>query len=185
MSLAPEKGKVLLSEPFIEDPNFSRTVVLITEYGNEGTVGYVLNQKTELTVDMLMPDLEMVGNSVFNGGPVEIESFHYIHTYKEIEGAVDIGQGMYWSGSFEEVVAGLIDGSFEAKNFKFFIGYSGWAEGQLEAELKEEAWVVADLDKTLIFNVDLQDKKLWQLAMQGLGGEFAILANSPINPQLN
>ena len=132
-----------------------------------------------------MPDLALVTNPVYNGGPVEIESFHYIHTYSEIEGAVELGNDVFWSGSFEQVTEGLLSGEFNAENFKFFIGYSGWAIGQLEAELDDEAWVVAEIDKSILFNSEIEDKRIWQLAMQYLGGEFAILANSPINPQLN
>lgn len=185
MNLRPSKGKAMLSEPFLEDPNFSRTVVLLTEYGEEGTVGFVLNHRTDLTVDMLMPDLSMVTNPVYNGGPVELESFHYLHAYEEIEGAVDLGNGVFWSGNFEQVVSGLISGLFLAEKFKFFIGYSGWAGGQLEDELDEQAWVVTEISEDLVFNAELDNKKLWQMLMQNLGGDFALLANSPINPQLN
>lgn len=185
MSLEPQKGRVLLSEPFLRDPNFSRTVVLITEYGEEGTVGYVLNHMTELTVDMLMPDLSEVNEPVFNGGPVEIESFHYIHVYPEIEGAVEIGEGMYWSGSFEQVLQGLASGELKPDMFKFFIGYSGWAPGQLEDELDEDAWVVAEISREVIFSREHVDKGMWRHAMESLGGEFALLAKAPIDPQFN
>lgn len=183
--LEPKKGRVLLSEPFLQDPNFSRTVVLITEYGEEGTVGFVLNHKTDFSVDLLMPDLDMVTQQVYNGGPVEMESFHYIHGYEEIEGAVDLGQGVYWSGNYEQVVQGLRSGSYDPSEFKFFIGYSGWAQGQLEAEMKEDAWVVAEIDKEMIFVQEEEDQRLWQQAMEGLGGEFALLAKAPIDPQFN
>lgn len=185
ISLEPNKGRVLLSEPFLRDPNFSRTVVLITEYGEEGTVGFVLNHITDFSVDLLMPDLDMVKAPVFNGGPVEIESFHYIHSYQEIEGAVDLGKGVYWSGNFEQVVQGLKSGEYDPQEFKFFIGYSGWATGQLEEEMKENAWVVAEITKAMIFAQGESDQTLWQQAMEGLGGEFALLAKAPIDPQFN
>ena len=185
MIKTPKTGRILISEPFLEDPNFNRTIVLLAEHGEEGTVGYVLNQSTAMTVDLLMPDLEMVKNKVYQGGPVEIESFHYIHTYGKIDGAVDLGKGVYWSGSYEAVIEGISSGEFAPENFRFFVGYSGWGTNQLMDEINEDAWVVGDLHPSVLFDTDLNDYDLWKEAMIGLGGEFALLANSPSNPQMN
>ena len=78
------KGQVLISEPFLPDPTFSRSVILITEHESHGTIGYVLNQKTDFAVNMIIGGLDTVSQSTYQGGPVELESLHYIHTYPEI-----------------------------------------------------------------------------------------------------
>ena len=185
MDQVPSVGKVLISEPFLEDPNFARTVVLLTEHNEEGSVGFVMSQKTDLTVEGLIDDLHGINAPVFQGGPVQLESFHYIHKYSEIEGAVEIHDGLYWSGNFEEVKIGLMSGNLSPDQFIFFIGYSGWAPGQLGMELDEKAWVVGDIDSELLFDRSMSENDLWKTAMISLGGNFAILANSPINPQYN
>ncbi|MBR9861285.1 YqgE/AlgH family protein [bacterium] len=185
MDLYPATGRVLISEPFLQDPNFARTVVLITEYSEEGTVGYVLNQKTDLEVYQLIEELPEIKSPVYQGGPVQLESFHYLHQYPEIEGAVELGQGLFWSGNFEQVKLGLNSGSLDPKKFVFFIGYSGWANGQLESELHEKAWIVGELNPMSIFEPEKDELDLWKEVMRSLGGDFALLANSPINPQFN
>lgn len=185
MKQIPKIGQVLISEPFLEDPNFNRTVVLITEYGQEGTVGFVLNQRTDFTVDLLVPELDNVPNTIFQGGPVDIESFHFIHRCSQIPNAVQLADNLYWSGDFEFTARGLLDGSLDPKNFKFFIGYSGWAAEQLSDELEQKAWVLGEVEAEDALALDMDDKQLWQKAMTAKGGEYALLANSPINPQLN
>ena len=75
--------------------------------------------------------------------------------------------------------------NYLAEDFKFLIGYSGWAAGQLEAELLEQSWIVSDLSKDVIFDPQIEDKDLWKYAIRGLGGDDSLLANSPFNPYLN
>ena len=185
MNLTPLKGRILISEPFLQDPNFNRTVVLLTEHNDEGTVGYVLNHSTDVQVGMVLPELSSLDSVLYEGGPVEQDSFHFIHTYAEIPEASDLGNGIFWSGDFDHVQSGLLDGRYDPSQFKFFLGYSGWSKDQLNYEIHEEAWVVGEIDPTDVFTNALNDSELWRKAMKGLGGEFAILANSPINPHFN
>jgi putative transcriptional regulator len=160
-------------------------VVLITEHSEEGTVGFVLNQKTEFEVEHLINELEGFRSPVYQGGPVQIESFHYIHRYGNIEGSIPISDGLFWSGDFEQIKEGLREGLLQEDQFIFFIGYSGWTSGQLGVELDEKAWIVGELQVDQLFDKNLIDGELWKEAMRALGGDFALLANSPINPQFN
>ena len=185
MDLNIEPGKILISEPFLEDPNFNRTVVLITEHSAEGTVGFVLNQRTDMTVDLLIPELDMVHNPVYQGGPVEIESFHFFHNFPEIRDSVNLMDGLFWSGDFEQVARGILEEKLDLKNFKFFIGYSGWAPGQLQDEIDQQAWIIGDISPDIILNDSIDNKKLWQRVMKELGGDYALLSNPPANPQYN
>ncbi len=179
------KGQVLISEPFLSDPTFSRSVILITEHESHGTIGYVLNQQTDFAVNVLIEGLDMVHQYAYQGGPVELESLHYIHTYPEISKSTEVLPGVYWSGSFDEVCQGLIEGRFLAENFKFFVGYSGWSPGQLDAELAEKTWLVSELTPEVIFDTTIADKDLWKHAIRSVGGKDALLANSPEDPFLN
>lgn len=179
------KGKVLISEPFLLDPTFKRSVILITEHEDAGSVGYVLNQRTDLAVNMLIDRLSMVNNSAYQGGPVELDSLHYLHAYPEVSGCVKVMDGVYWSGDFDEVCEGLLTGKMTQKNFCFLVGYSGWSAGQLKDELAQKSWIVGDLDASYIFDQNIPDDELWKIALRNQGGTDALLANAPDDPLLN
>ncbi len=179
------KGRILISEPFLPDPTFSRSVILITEHASHGSIGYVLNQRTDYAVNMLVEGLDMIHHSAYQGGPVELKSLHYLHTYPEIEGSTKIMDGVYWSGDFGDVCQGLLTGSMQPENFKFFVGYSGWARGQLQAELDDKSWMVGELTAPYIFDHTIADEDLWKHAVRKQGGTNALLANAPTDPFLN
>jgi putative transcriptional regulator len=148
-------------------------------------VGFVLNQVTDFAVNMLLKELSQVNTSAYQGGPVELESFHYIHKYSHISKASKISEGLYWSGDFDEIHEGLKDKSLLAENFKFFIGYSGWGPGQLEQELEEKSWLIGNINSSLLFDTSIADSDLWKHAIRSIGGSHSLLANSPIDPNLN
>jgi putative transcriptional regulator len=179
------KGQVLVSEPFLSDPSFNRSVILITDHGSHGTIGYVLNHQTDLVVSQLIEGLDVVPQCAYQGGPVELDSLHYLHTYPEISDSNEVLPGVYWSGSFDEVCQGLMEGRFQAENFKFLVGYSGWAPEQLLAEMDEKAWLISELSPEVIFDTSIADKDLWKHAIRSVGGKDALLANSPEDPFLN
>ena len=179
------KGRVLISEPFLPDPNFRRSVILIAEHEEHGSLGYVLNQRTDFAVNMIVDGLDSVNRSAYQGGPVELDSLHYIHTYPHIEGSVKIANGIYWSGDFGDVCKGLLAGSMLQENFRFFVGYSGWAAGQLQAEIEDKSWMVGDLEAKYIFDQSIEDEELWKHAIRERGGTDALLANAPKDPFLN
>lgn len=179
------KGKVLISEPFLADPTFSRSVILITEHTDHGTLGYVLNQRTDYAVNMIVEGLDMVNLSAYQGGPVEMNSLHYLHTYPQIEGNVQVMDGVYWSGNFGDVCQGLLAGSMQQDNFRFFVGYSGWSPGQLQEELDQKSWMIGDLEPKYLFDHTIDDDELWKLAVRKQGGKDALMANAPTDPFLN
>ena len=178
-------GDILISEPFISDPRFGRTVILLVEHAAHGSMGFVLNQKIEYTLDQLVEGLESIPAAAYQGGPVELDSFHYIHSYAHIDGAVPIAPELYWGGDFEQVKEGLASGTLLADDFKFFVGYSGWGSEQLAKELAENAWIVGKLKTIHILGTEINDTDLWKYAMRNTGGKNVLLANSPENPRLN
>src|SRR5947209_934033 len=102
--VAPGSGRLLISEPFMLDPNFKRSVILLTEYGDEGSVGFVLNHESEYLLGDLVPDMAYSEIPVFIGGPVGNDTLHFIHRVPEkIDGGIEIGEGVYWGGDFETV----------------------------------------------------------------------------------
>lgn len=174
----PGSGQLLISEPFLSDPNFKKTVILLCEHEEEGSIGFVLNRLLSFSTDEVIPGLLKMNFPIFYGGPVEENSLHFIHTYgQEIPNAFPIGDGLYWGGALE-AINDLIDaGKADAANFKFFIGYSGWGIGQLEDEIEQKAWWLSGLDANIALSDDLEE--IWPMAVKKLGPDFAYLANAP------
>ena len=101
------KGKVLISEPFLADPNFSRSVILITEHNATGSFGFVLNQKTNILANTMVEELHLVTQAVYNGGPVDLQSFHCLHTYDHIQDAVHVCKKCLLGWKFRASISGI------------------------------------------------------------------------------
>jgi putative transcriptional regulator len=180
----PSKGKILISEPFLNDPNFKRTIILLSEHSEDGSVGFILNKPTQFKVNQLVEDFPDFDAPVFFGGPVQVDTLQFIHRAGDIlEDSTEILPGLYWGGSFE-ILRLLIEAKqVKPGDFRFFIGYSGWAEGQLGEELKINSWIVTSTTTENIFS-DEPDK-LWTEILRKMGKKFAILASFPENPSVN
>jgi putative transcriptional regulator len=183
VTLAP--GVLLIADPFLKDPNFSRTVVLLCEHQeSKGSFGFVLNKVFDQQLSDLVPEVLVNTIPVYYGGPVQIDTIHFIHQQPElIKGGFEIIKGVYWGGEFDTVVSLINSGKLDLKKIKFFIGYSGWSSGQLENELNEKSWITSTSDDSLLFEQDEQN--IWKQALKNLGSNFAIMANFPIDPLLN
>ena len=182
--IPPQKGSLLISEPFLPDPNFERTVVLLCEHNEDGSFGFVLNKPSQVSVSEIMDELEGVDSTVYVGGPVEQNTLHFIHRSAELEGGTPVGVGIYWGGNFEQLSVMAAEGLVNPDDFRFFAGYSGWSEGQLEDEIKENSWIVTPPpDTSLIF--DSPVNSLWKSVLKQLGGRFNVYSNYPTDPRLN
>ncbi len=182
--IVPQKGGLLLSEPYLADPNFERTAILLTEHNEEGTVGFILNKPSDSRVNEVMEDLKQLDARVFIGGPVEQDTLHYVHRIEGLTDSIELTPGLYWGGNFEQLLSLVETNQVAATDIKFFLGYSGWSTGQLEDELKADSWIVSDqVSDELIFETD--PETMWKKAMRGLGGRFSVYSNYPADPRMN
>lgn len=183
VSLAP--GILLIADPFLKDQNFARTVVLLCEHQeNKGSFGFVINKPFDQKLSDLVPDVLPGNIPVFYGGPVQIDTIHFIHQQPDlIKGGFEIMKGVYWGGEFDTVVELINSGRLDPDKIKFFIGYSGWSGGQLENELNEKSWILSESNTHIIF--EEKNQNVWPQALKNLGSNFAIMANFPIDPLLN
>jgi putative transcriptional regulator len=182
--LAPLPGILLIAEPFLKDLNFMRTVVLVCEHQSDGSMGFVLNKTFESTLDELITGFEGHKIPVYYGGPVQLDTIHFLHQQPDlIPGGIEIMEGIFWGGNFESVTALVTSGQLNLKKIKFFIGYSGWSAGQLKDELNEKAWLTVDATTKLVF--DTFPDEVWRDSLHHLGGNYEILVHYPIDPQLN
>lgn len=183
--IAPADGRLLISEPFMLDPNFKRSVLLLTEYSEAGAMGFILNHESEFHLGEILSDLPYSELPVFVGGPVGKDTLHFIHRVPEkIEGGIELDNGLYWGGDFEAVKELLTSYGLADGEIKFFIGYSGWTSGQLDSEIEDDAWIVTDkFNAEILFAKDEQN--MWKDVVKGLGQRYAHIANFPENPELN
>lgn len=181
----PGSGKLLISEPFLRDPNFKRAVILLAEHNEDGSVGFILNQPSVLLLKDLVPDLEQADFQVFIGGPVEVDTIHFIHRcYDKLNSGDEIANGIYWGGNFEALKILINTNSIHTDEVKFFLGYSGWSEAQLMDEIKENTWLVSEkYHADPIFSNN--EEELWKEMMINLGPKYAHVGNFPIDPSLN
>ncbi|HCQ29244.1 MAG TPA: hypothetical protein DIU39_03095 [Flavobacteriales bacterium] len=181
--LKPKKGRVLLAEPLMQDPFFKRSVVLLTEYEENGAFGFILNKPTDIRLDEVLPDFPEFDTTVYLGGPVENDKLFYIHNQGEyIDGSVKIKNNLYWAGNFDQLKEMIENQQIFPNEIKFFLGYSGWGKKQLDMELKRESWLVDDISEEDIIR---SDKDLWYKVLQKKGGKYKMLANFPENPSWN
>ncbi|MDN5204912.1 YqgE/AlgH family protein [Fulvivirgaceae bacterium BMA10] len=181
----PKKGDLLISEPFLPDPNFERTVILMCEHNEEGSFGFVLNRPSVMQFDEVVEGIEDFKATLYVGGPVEQNTLHFIHRAGDIiEGGVEISEGLYWGGNFENLKILIETKQIPADDFKFFIGYSGWGSGQLVEELKANSWIIRQ-NATPKEIFDENPENLWREVLKDMGGKFRMFSNYPSDPRLN
>lgn len=180
----PAKGRLLVSEPYLPDPYFRRTVVLLCEHNEEGSFGFVLNRHTDMGVDALMENMPALGSQVSIGGPVQSSSLYYLHTLgARIAGSIEVVDGVFMGGDYEQLRGVLTADARLTRHVRFFVGYSGWGKDQLDKELNERSWLVSQGDKKRIMDVRTED--LWGATLKAMGRPYAPLANFPDDPSLN
>ncbi len=178
------KGKLLIAEPFLGDPNFKRSVILICEHNNNGSIGFTLTQKTKLCLanfvdDNLYPDIPL-----YIGGPVESNTIHFLHRLGHIiDDSIKIRDDIYWGGNFEQIIKLLNVGAIKENDIRFFMGYSGWGSGQLKEEIEDKSWFVSQANSEFIFDTSAKD--FWRGMLKQMDGKYKMMANYPLDPRLN
>jgi putative transcriptional regulator len=165
-------GKLLISEPFLQDKSFHRSVVFLCHHDAKESVGYIVNKMSGQYLSEFVPDIH-IPVPVYFCGPV---GPHLI-------GGDKVQEDLYWGGDMESAIENIKLGKLHTQNCKFFIGYSGWGEGQLQVELDMKAWLVAHSNPALIFAEE--GNELWHTAIVQLGKRFNPLLFMPDRPELN
>ncbi|MGM0530173.1 MAG: YqgE/AlgH family protein [Bacteroidota bacterium] len=182
-NMTPEQGRILISEPLLNDSYFKRSVVLLTEHSENGSVGFVLNKPIDISITEVIDDFPAFNTPLYVGGPVGKGSLHYIHTLGElIPNSVHVKDKIYWGGDYERVKEYIDEGLIQPSQIRFFLGYSGWSSKQLEGEIENNAWLVSELDSSKIMK---PDENLWEKVLQDLGSHYKSWTNCPENPTLN
>lgn len=175
---------MLISDPFLKDPNFMRTVVFLCEHNKEGSFGFVLNRPFDQTLDHFLPDLAGHEIPVFYGGPVQTDTLHFLHRLPEyISGGQQVIDGIYWGGDFDSVISLIMKGRMNPADIRLFLGYSGWSGGQLDEEMDSKSWLTTMGKADLVFHQESQE--IWPDAIREMDDKYHPIVNYPIDPQLN
>lgn len=177
-------GTLLISEPYLPDDNFRRTVILICEHTNSHSFGLVLNHPRGNILETKVMDEVGLELPLFSGGPVDPTIMQFIHRRPDIiPNGVNLGDGLYWAGDFETAIRSIVESDIALTDIKFFIGYSGWGPGQLNREIKQNAWILSHANLEYLFQTD--PEKLWRKVLYDLGGDYRLLSTYPVDPSLN
>ncbi|MEH0155025.1 YqgE/AlgH family protein [Limibacter armeniacum] len=182
-NVAVKKGDLLVAEPFLKDPNFERSVILICEHTDEeGSFGLILNKQSLVSVEQVTDQLQL-NSPLYVGGPVEQNTLYYIHKFKDLDGALPLKNGLYWGGSYDHLKELSTTGQVSTENCRFFMGYSGWGSFQLKGELERNSWIVTHANLSGLFDID--PDKLWKKVLTAMGGKYKVIANYPMEPRMN
>ncbi len=177
--ILPSKGSILLSEPFLQDPHFERSVVLMCEHSDAESFGFVLNHTANVQLHELI-DIAPTSIPVFIGGPVAENGLFYLHTFMDIESSEEILPGLFFGGDLTEIFELLNADEKNKEKVRFFIGYSGWSKGQLAQEIKERAWICVN-NITIETLLSVPVSTLWKKCMSIQGEQFQTFALFPKN----
>ena len=168
-ALEPAQGRFLVATRSLVDPSFGESVVYLVAHDEGGSVGLIVNRRSKLNLAETVPDLENAGGtdySLYYGGPVELSMVLMLtRGGSEIEGLMHVGDGVHIS-SERPVLEAALASEEEARELRFYIGYSGWAGGQLDGELVRGSWHVVQGDPDAIFSAD--PGELWDELIDGL-----------------
>lgn len=184
--LLPIQGSILISEPFLQNAYFQRSVILLIEHTAKGSMGLVLNKKTDLIVNTFFPELEECAEiPIYLGGPVSANHLFFIHSLGDIiiPDAIKINDHLYFDGNFDALKRYIQNGHSIEGKVKFFLGYSGWTEGQLNLEINQNSWVVSHETNNTI--MEAEGECYWKHSLELLGSRYKTWTNYPKDPYLN
>ena len=182
----PIQGSILIAEPFLQDAYFQRSVVLLIEHTEHGSMGFVLNKKTDLIVNSFFKEFaEFPEIPIYLGGPVSPNRLFFIHSLGDniIPDALKINDYLYFDGDFNALKRYILNGHPIDGKVKFFLGYSGWDSEQLSNEIRENTWLVSEEEKSYLMKNNIKD--MWRTALEKLGSKYETWSRFPQVPTLN
>ncbi|OGT71714.1 MAG: hypothetical protein A2W76_04125 [Gammaproteobacteria bacterium RIFCSPLOWO2_12_47_11] len=149
------EGVLLIAGKKLNDPNFEKTVILITEFDSKGTAGLVINRRTKIPVAEALPELQKmipILDHLYIGGPVAVNNINLlIKSETSLATAKQVTNGIYLINTLAQFNQLVLD-DIKPENFRLFSGFAGWAPGQLESELIRGDWYLWHASTETVFN---------------------------------
>lgn len=183
--MEPKQGKILISEPLMNDFHFGRSVILLIDHvESEGSFGVIINKKLNASVSQIVDDFPDFEGTAYLGGPVSDSQLFFIHTLGElIPESIPIIDGLYWGGDVETFKTLIATGIANEENTRFYLGYAGWDSGQLVDELVRNTWLVSDITVDQYLNTP--PELMWSSFVQKLGKSYEMWNRFPKNYEDN
>ena len=182
--MLPSRGRILISEPFLRDATFGRSVILLVDHSDEGSMGLVINKQLPLFLNDIIKEFKYLDEiPLYKGGPIATDTLFYLHTLSDIPGSISISKGLYLNGDFDEIKKYILQGNKISECIRFFLGYSGWDSEQLNNEIRENTWLVSEEEKSYLMKNIIKD--MWRTALEKLGSKYETWSRFPQVPTLN
>ena len=178
-----KKGIFLVSPPLMADGIFHKSVILLLEYNEEGSLGLILNKLSNVNISDVLKELPDFHKPAFLGGPVATNHLQTLHKHPFVPDAVNIIDNIFWGGDFKKTFEMINLNHIDKNDINFYLGYSGWAQGQLEKELKQNLWILVSVERYNIWKIPAD--LLWETIVTDLGLNPKVAANIPDNPIYN
>jgi putative transcriptional regulator len=184
-NVLPSRGRTLISEPFLRDDTFGRSVVLLIDHTTEGSMGLVMNKTLPVSLNTVIKDFGEVEEqiTVYKGGPIAPDTLFFLHTLSQIPHSLTVSKGLYLNGNFDAIKDYVLGGHPIKGHVRFFLGYSGWEENQLEKEIKENTWLIGKGEIPELMNEEVD--RLWENSLRKLGAQYETWSRFPEIPSLN
>jgi len=182
-----EKGSLLIANPVLPDPNFSRTVILLCDHDEQGSFGLVINRSIQLKAPDLFLNINILksyNEKIYLGGPVSQSMVFFLCRSPSAAGKLDeVCSGVYLGSNLETLESLYASLKNPEQDIRFYLGYSGWSSGQLAEEMEQNSWLVQKANEQFIF-LD-SESLIWPKAVNSLGEKYQYLTKAPVNPQWN
>ena len=183
-NVLPSRGRILISEPFLRDATFGRSVILLVDHTDEGSMGLVINKQLPLFLNDIIMEFKYLDEiPLYKGGPIATDTLFYLHTLSDIPGSISISKGLYLNGDFDEIKKYILQWNKISECIRFFLGYSGWDSEQLNNEIRENTWLVSEEEKSYLMKNNIKD--MWRTALEKLGSKYETWSRFPQVPTLN
>jgi putative transcriptional regulator len=183
-NIAPKAGKILIAEPFLPDIYFNRSVILLVEHNEEGSLGIVMNKPSKEFVSDAIEDFPDFKGKLYLGGPVSTDRLFFIHSRPDLfDESYHIMENLYWGSSMKDLKDLIMLGLINAEEVRIFVGYSGWNENQLNEEIKNNTWLISSMGVPTLMNTKAEE--LWSKSVKTLGNKYRLWLNFPDNPEMN
>lgn len=177
-------GNILIADPYLQDGEFTRAVILLTNYAPQNTMGFILNQPSKVYVNEVFADFPRFDGLIYIGGPVDTNLIFFVHRLGDlIPNSIPISKGLFFGGDFD-VLKDLIQAGKIGKNdIRFYLGYSGWGMEQLQQEIDKGYWFVGKY--ALKYQFSPNTERVWGQALTKTKPSYKLFAHYSFAPSLN
>ncbi len=177
-------GKILIADPFLQDGEFNRTVILLTSFEENNTMGFVLNKPTDVLVHEVFADFPKFDSKVYIGGPVDQNLLFFVHTCGDlIPNSIPVTSNTYFGGDFDTMKSMIVQKKINPTEIRFFLGYSGWDKEQLQDEIQDDSWLIGGFKPSYLNT--LKPEQMWHNTIKIVKPEYTVYSEFPFTPSLN